>query len=449
MKFQIIKLILLTLFSFHSMSSQIEWNSKKDKIIIPFELSNNLIIIDVLVNNVTLSMLLDTGSDLNVLFSYPENDSIEFFETRKIKLKGLGIGQTIDAYVSNKNKLQINEFTNNDFEVLLVTDSDIHIVNKLGLPINGIIGYSFFKDYLVEVNYQKQKIILHKNENILNKRKIKKYSKIKFDLINDKPYVSLNSKLDENSFKLKLLFDTGLGDGLWLFENDSINCSRKYFLDFLGRGLGGDIKGKRSRINKLSFSNYNFSQALVSFPDSLSLSQLDFVKKRNGSLGGELIKRFNWFINYQTQELFFKKNSYYNDSFNYNMSGIELHHNGIQWIKTTQRNYKLKNANSGKTHLNQLSSSDFIKSEEAIYFDVKYELKPVFEIYGIRENSPAYKVGLKVGDIILSINNKKAYQYSIQKITNLFQSEEGKEITIEVQREGQVLKFKFQLEKLL
>lgn len=449
MKFKISIIILFILFSFHSLFSQVEWNSKKDKIVIPFELSNNLIIIDVLVNDVKLNMLLDTGSNLNVLFSYPENDSIEFHDTRKIKLKGLGIGETIDAYISKKNKLEINEFNNYNFEVLLVTDSDIHIINKLGLPINGIIGYSFFKDYLVEINYQKQKIILHKNDNILHKRKLKKYSKIKFDLINEKPYVSLDSKLNDDTLKLKLLFDTGLGDGLWLFENDSIKCSGKYFLDFLGRGLGGDIKGKRSRINKLSFSNYDFSQALVSFPDSLSLSQLDFVKERNGSLGGELIKRFNWFINYQTQEMFFKKNNYYKGSFNYNMSGIEVHHNGIQWIKNTQRDYKLIDSKNGNTHSNQISSNDFIASEEAVFFKVKYELKPVFKIYGIRENSPAYRTGLKVDDIIISINNKKAYQYSIQKITDLFQSEEGKTITIEVEREGQVLEFKFQLEKIL
>ena len=74
------------LFSFHSLFSQVEWNSKKDKIDIPFELTNNLIIIDVEINNVKLSMILDTGSDKNLLFSFPENDvsvsESDFFKPR-------------------------------------------------------------------------------------------------------------------------------------------------------------------------------------------------------------------------------------------------------------------------------------------------------------------------------------------------------------------------------
>ena len=178
MKFQHFKMILFMLFSFHSLFSQVEWNSKRDKIIIPFELSNNLIIIDVEINDVKLSMILDTGSSRNLLFSFPENDSIEFFETRKVKLRGLGLGDTINAYVSRKNKLEIKDLRKDDFEILLVADNDIHIINKLGLPVNGIIGYSFFVDFLVEINYQKRKIILRKNGIDLKKRKLKKYSKI-------------------------------------------------------------------------------------------------------------------------------------------------------------------------------------------------------------------------------------------------------------------------------
>ena len=72
-------------------------------------------------------------------------------------------------------------------------------------------------------------------------------------------------------------------------------------------------------------------------------------------------------------------------------------------------------------------------------------------MYAIRSyyDSPAEKVGLKIGDIILSINRKSSQHLSIQKIAEIFQSQEGKTIKIEVERQGQNLKFEFQLEKIL
>ena len=61
-----------------------QWESKKDKIVIPFTFVDNLIIIPMEINNTKLNMLLDSGSEPSVLFSFPENDSTQLFNTRKI-----------------------------------------------------------------------------------------------------------------------------------------------------------------------------------------------------------------------------------------------------------------------------------------------------------------------------------------------------------------------------
>jgi len=234
--------------------------------------------------------------------------------------------------------------------------------------------------------------------------------------------------------------DSGLGDGLWLFENDSLKCSGKSIDDVLGRGLGGDVVGKKSRVKKLLVSEFILKDALVSFPDESSYSQLNIIEGRNGSLGGEVIKRFDWFIDYSNESIYFKPNKYFNVPFNYNMSGIEVQHYGIQWIKEEIR------SNSAS---NTINANEFIFDNSNAKFNYKYQLKPVFEIYSVRNNSPAMRVGIKEGDKILSINGKKDYAYTIQKMTDLFQSEEGRTIIIEVDRDGQILKFKFQLEKIL
>ncbi|WP_430400463.1 PDZ domain-containing protein [Flavobacterium sp.] len=440
MKFQYLKMIFFMLFSFHSLFSQVEWNSKKDRIVIPFELSNNLIIIDVEINNVKLSMLLDTGSDKNLLFSFPENDTIEFFNTKKIKINGFGKGDLIEGLVSSNNKLKVKNYLDSNFELLLITDENISIINKLGIPINGIIGYSFFKDYVVELNYQRKRVILHKSISTITQRRLKKFKNEQLRLIDNKPYIKLQTNIGEFNHDVTLLLDSGLGDGLWLFENDSLKCSGKSINDVLGRGLGGDVVGKKSRVKKLLVSEFILKDALVSFPDESSYSQLNIIEGRNGSLGGEVIKRFDWFIDYVNESIYFKPNKYFNDPFNYNMSGIEVQHYGIQWIKEEIR------SNSAS---NTINANEFIFDNSNAKFNYKYQLKPVFEIYSVRNNSPAMRVGIKEGDKILSINGKKDYAYTIQKITDLFQSEEGRTIIIEVDRDGQILKFKFQLEKIL
>lgn len=428
----------LMLFAITSVFAQAKWNSNKTKIKIPFELTHNLIIMNITLNNAPLNMILDTGSDRNLLFCFPEKDSLEIFNPRKVTFRGIGLGEPIEAIVSQKNNMKVKEYEDSNFEILIIDSQGVNIVNKLGVPINGIVGASFFKDFLVEIKYDTQEIILHKNkENILSK-KAKKYTNNTIQLIEDKPYIDMKLGIDDKLQNFKLLIDTGLGDGLWLFENDTIKTPKLFFDDVLGRGLGGDIFGKRSRVKKIEMVNYKIQDALVSFPDSISFPQHNLIKSRNGSLGGAITKRFNWLIDYENQKVYYKKNDFFNKPFNYNMSGIELQHSGLQWIK---EEIKLNTSN------NQLNLNELMLNDESKKY--RYELKPVYEIYAIRKDSPAEKIGLKIGDRIVKVNGKSSHILTIQSISDLFQSEDGKIITIVVERLEQQLTFKFKLEKLL
>lgn len=249
----------------------------------------------------------------------------------------------------------------------------------------------------------------------------------------------MKTKLKDNEFNLKLLFDTGLGDGLWLFENDSISCNSNFFIDFLGKGISGDVYGKKSRVEEVNLENNALKSVLVSYPNISFFDKNMIVQNRNGSLGGEVIKRFNWVLDYENQTVYFKKNNLFDKPFNYNMSGIEIQHSGFNFVKE-----KIEFAFSTNV-INLDKNSDF--DDYSNYF--KYELKPNFEIYSIRENSPGEKAGLLVGDKILKINNRYSNKLSIQSIVDLFQSIQGKQITMVVDREGKILTFKFKLEKIL
>lgn len=419
-----------------------QWQLADDKEIIPFEFTHNLIIINAKVNDKELKFILDTGSERNLLFSIPEKDSIDFYNVKEIKLKGVTENEPIIGMYSENNRIQIGNYQNLNFKTLIVLDNNINLVNKIGVPVNGVLGSDFFKNHLVEIDYSKKKIIVYDKKDQSNLSLLKKYNTKTIKLVNGKPYLNCTIGLSKNeNYNLMLLMDTGLGDGLWLFENDSIKSNSNFFFDILGRGLGGDIQGKKSRIDYLNIDDFKLPQAIVSYPDSTAVKMLELVKGRSGSLGGEVLKRFNWFIDYSNQLVYFQKNKNYTVPFSYNMAGVEFQHAGSQLIE--------KDDNKTPYNFRITSSDDFVYLESLKRVKNNMQLKPIFEIYAIRKNSIADRVGLKIGDLLVSINKQKAYNLDIQKITDLFQSEEGKYITIEVNRKGKLLKFKFQLEKVL
>lgn len=107
----------------------------------------------------------------------------------------------------------------------------------------------------------------------------------------------------------------------------------RYLFDAtLGIGFSGEIKGKKSRVDAIEFAGFLLKKALVAYPYPIYLEKLTFDDKRNGSLGNEVLHRFNLIFDNQGKQLLLKKNSKFNDEFNYDMSGIAVEHNGVEYV---------------------------------------------------------------------------------------------------------------------
>lgn len=416
-----------------------QWESEKEKIVVPFTFVDNLIIIPVEINNSKLNMLLDSGSEPSLIFSFPENDTIHLFNTKKIKISGLGNEEIAEGIFSENNIANVSGYTDKGFDLLVILDENLNFSSRIGIPVNGILGYSFFKNNVIEIDYQKQKVTIYKKRKVLVSKRIKSFTPLPISVVNDRAYVNVKTKLDDKSLDLKLLVDTGLGDGLWLFENNFIKSNNNYFEDVLGEGIGGTVFGKKSRLDQIQFSDFKFDSPLVSYPDTASYRQLQIIKNRNGSLGGGILKRFSMIMDYKGETLYLKKNSFYNDPFNYNMSGIEVQHRGIEWVKDELiRDSKPSNS---------LNVNDIVFDNSNLKY--KFTLKPVYEIASVRKNSPAQIAGLMVGDKVLKIDKKKVGNLTKQKIDEMLQLEDGKKIEMVIERKGVEMKFVFQLKKML
>jgi hypothetical protein len=434
MKFKYFLLFLFVSVSVSAQNSFIVKDAKKT--VIPFKLINNLIFIPININGVDLTFLLDTGVMETLLFSL-DNQEMKLSNVEKIKFSGLGGDLSIDGFKSDKNIGKIgNDLINNSLTIFLILNQEFNISSHVGIPVNGVIGYHFFKNHPVTIDYMSKKITVYNDYNIF-KKKVKKFEEFPISIEKSKPYLNTDVEMTNEKKSSKLLIDLGNSDPIWLFPTliKDFVYNRPNIEDFLGRGFNGDIYGKRSRIHNFYIGNFKFEKPLTAMPDEFSIQHVHLVDDRKGSVGGEIMRRFTVAFDYPNQKIYLKKNKDFDDPFHFNMSGLDFRQDGLQWQEDMVRIETTK-ANS--------TGSQFTAQNEK--FQYKFILKPIFSISGVRKNSPADLSGLKKDDRIISINGSKTADMTLQEIMELMKSQEGKTINMLIQRKTEQLTLSFTLE---
>ncbi|PRZ27965.1 PDZ domain-containing protein [Flavobacterium granuli] len=436
------KLILL-FFAFlvvwpASAQDEFQFKNGIDKVKIPFQLINNLIFIPIKVNGTQLTVLLDSGVQETILFSLEDKSEVSLKNTEKISLRGLGSEDAVEGLKSEGNLIEVNGMESKQHLLYIILDPSFNLSSHVGIPVNGIIGYSFLKHNLVSIDYTKKQLIVYKDTPKNRKKIEKKTVKSPISIEKAKPYINTTMVIDSVPIAAKLLIDIGNSDAIWLFQkiSDKIKVPQKNFEDYLGKGFSGDVLGKRARISAFTIADFKFNKPIAAFPDSSSIKHVTMASGRLGSVGGEILKRFLIVFDYPNGYIYLRKNKGFSTPFSYNKSGIEISHAGMQWVKETVRLNTTKIFMNGKEDKEDTNTSEF---------KYKFDLKPVFEIANIRKKSPAEISGLQKGDIILSVNKNPAYKYTLQQINMLLRSEDEKWITLEIERNDKTYVFKFQL----
>ncbi|TLP81006.1 PDZ domain-containing protein [Maribacter sp. ACAM166] len=406
---------------------------------IKFELINNLMIIPIDVNGTQLSFVLDSGVGTPILFNLADQDSIQLNNVTEITINGLGEGDPINALKSTGNFVKLGSVKNLSQDIYVVMDAGINFSPSLGIPIHGIIGYDLFRDFVVDINYSTRVIRFYDSDTY--KYRVSKNSRVlDISVIRKKAYLdALVIVKSSKEIPVKLLIDTGSSDAVWLFEDEHIRIPEKYYEDFLGKGLAGDIYGKRTKIHHLKISDFIMKDAKAAFPDMETFNTITDFGGRNGSLGGEVLKRFNLVFDYSNQKIILKKNSNFDKIFQYNISGIDLQHAGIRYVSE-----RIADRNG------------VVYSDKKTYGDVQIVLQgatrlsvvPEIIVSGIRQGSPAHSAGLQEGDVILAVNGKRIHRYKLQEIMHLINDKKGKKVKVLVERYNNDLLFSFILKPL-
>ncbi|MDH7444595.1 aspartyl protease family protein [Aquimarina sp. 2201CG14-23] len=444
-KERVFLLFLLCIFTINAQEGfQLPDGYKEDKV--KFELANNLIIVPVTLNGVELSFILDTGVGATILFSLDNRDSLELHSASRIYFRGLGNGEPVEAIKSEKNQLKIGNAVSENHTIFLVFDESINFSPRMGFPIHGIIGYDFFKKFIVDVNYSSKYIKMNDPE-FYEYKECKKCFETSLDFNEGKrPFVKAKYEIDDGLIDIRLLLDSGSGSALWLFENQqmSINVPDNSFDDFLGKGFNGDIYGRRTKINGLHIGEFVMKEVTASFPDSIYIKGIS-VNDRQGSLGGSVLRRFNLIVDYPNSKISFKKNSFFHKPFSYNMSGLTVQHSGVR----VAEDFVKKEAETSGFNLIKNKGGEATANVSINSYGYGYSLQPKYEIAEVRPGSPADNAGVKKGDVLIEVNGRRAHGYSLSDINDLFYSEVGKKIKIKVERQGITKRFVFYLEKVI
>lgn len=409
---------------------------KRDRI--PFRLVNNLPIISVEINGTPLSFILDTGVESTILFSLEDADSLQLRNTSPVKLQGLGSDGTLEALRSLNNRVEIGDALDINHSLYIIFDSTLNFSPRMGIPIHGILGNEFFRNFIVKIDYAREVIRIYdpKKHPLKHCRKCEDMS---LNFVSGKPYVSLQVASEYKQEEVILLVDSGSSDVLWLFDEDDFiqEEPKNYFNDFLGLGLSGNINGKRTKISKLIVGKYQLSDVNTSFPEAHAIIKARNYEDRDGSVGGGFLQRFTVTFDYGNKLVRFKKNKRFKDPFHYNMSGLILEHEGVELVKEEKQAV----VNASKDNQNESLTRNSI----SVTTEVHFTLVPKYVVVDVREDSPAALAGIQKNDEVISINGKPCYQYKLYELIDLFSSEEGKRITMEVKRNGYLNKVKFYL----
>jgi len=367
---------------------------------IPFQLHGSFIVTEISVDeSVPLNFIFDTGAGGTVINANT----------------AAGLGIVGDETVSREGATGTAEIVRSTNHIVYVEDisfQDVtlgiaelgHIERRIGTPIDGVIGWLILSQYAVRIDYDAMLIEIYDN------------SKFEYDF-GDSGYtlevqgtaiftnVTVAFK-SGNIFTGKVLVDTGAGNTFYfntpfIEENDLLAEMDTYYERETQSISTESAHVYNTMLANLSISDYEFS----TLPVTMAIAEAGASSWSGpmGILGNGVLKHFNVFIDLHQKMMSLEPNRLYHDRFEVNCSGLEL------------------------------------------VTDDAFQGVIIDHIYA---GSTAEEAGLKVGDEIVQINGTNVSDFQLPQIRSML-SQDGEEVEILINREGELLSYTLKLRALI
>lgn len=256
-----------------------------DEVSLHYTSVNNLIIIPVVINgNITVNLILDTGTRNIVLFGKRFQNMFEFVPKRNVQFLGIGSGKPVYGKLSIGNRVELMSLIGERISIVVVPNKNIFTTNP---KIDGVIGYDIFQRFEVEINPQQQNITFRSSTRCFIPQG---FVQIPMRIENTKPI--LDSKIllkDGINLITNLIIDTGSQLSILLKTTNNTLLSSNTS-EVLGRGMSGYIEGVNTLSHTVNLAGINFQNQ----PTGITLSSWH----NYGSIGMGTLKEYAMIINY-------------------------------------------------------------------------------------------------------------------------------------------------------
>ncbi len=401
MRYILIYIILIAFFLpiVSGEESGFRFETNRRNVTIPIEVRNNLAVVPVSINERgPFYFILDTGVRTTILTEPMLAHLLDLEFDESIFIYGLGGEGIVAAALATGVDIRLPGIRGDNMNLIVIPEDILMFSEIFGFPVYGILGYDFFKEFAVEINYNNERMRLHRNQDY---RISRRSEVVPFRLVNGKPYVEV-SIVGENSDTLTthLLLDLGASHPIYLNRN-YIHMSDRTISSFIGKGISGNLMGEVGRAKKMIIGETEIKEPLVFYPDADFLVFYDQEISWEGLIGGSIINRFNIIIDYSAEQLVLHPGRHFSKPFNTNLSGIEIISRGQ-------------------------------------YFNE-------FFVHYVRPGSAAYEAGVLAGDQIMRLNHLLGHQLNMEEILDILTFRKGYFINMQVKRDNSIMKKNFRL----
>jgi hypothetical protein len=307
----LIIILLVSAGATGAQEKQEEPNKKGQKNVVPFVLSQNKTILAVRMGNARpLRVILDSGMGWDGLLVFkPEmKDSLGLIDPRETNLGGAGKGNGQAAWVSDAMSFSVGKMEFKDQRAVVLQNDHFK-----GFSNDGVVGYSLFGHYAVEIDYDRSLLTLHEPGKF---RPDPSWAGVPiFFRDNNIPWMhALIQVENEAPIEVACYIDYASSEAIELLLKPDQKFTMPQALEkvYLGRGLSGDIMGKRGIIAKVIIGPYELKNVTAAFADAAVRSK---QRGADGVIANNLLRRFNLIFDYANKKLYIKPNSHFNEPF--------------------------------------------------------------------------------------------------------------------------------------